>query len=284
MIPQRTFGVNGAGLPALGFGISGPHATRLVSRGRTIHLIHQALDGGASLFDTAPFYGDGEAESRLGEALAGVRDGAFLCSKAGTAHGAQGPIKDFRPQSIVRSVEGSLKRLRTDRLDALLLHGPAVEDLNDAVLEALEALRRAGKIRFTGVCGRGAEIDAAITSRRFDLIMAPASPASAKPALARAASARAAGMGVLGIEIMSSSIAAWRAPRSFADFWYLARSARGRARAPRTSAAPSRTGAPLKDLEWALAGEACDCAVVTTTRSSNLAANIAAAERAGAAC
>jgi aryl-alcohol dehydrogenase-like predicted oxidoreductase len=280
MIPRRTFGASGAALPVLGFGVSGPHATGLVPRNLTARLVRQALDAGASLFDTAPFYGDGEAEARLGAALSGARDAAFICTKVGTVRTPGDLAKDFTPAHIVASAEASLKRLNTDRIDALLLHGPSAQDLNDDVIGALETLRQAGKLRFIGVCGRGPELEAAIASRRFDLIMAPAGPSVAKPALARAAAARAAGMGVLGIEIMARSAPVWRMPLHPADFWYLARSARRQVRRPSGPRAAPASSGPLQDLEWALAGEACDTALVTTTRPAHLAANIAIAQRA----
>ncbi len=284
MIASRAFGDAGGRLPLLGFGVSGPHATGLAPRGQTVRLIHQAQEAGACLFDTGPFYGDGEAEQRLGAALEGRRDAAFVCTKAGTVRSASGLAKDFSPGFIAASLDQSLTRLRMDHVDALLLHGPAAADLNDAVLGALADLKSAGKVRFTGVCGRGAELDAAIRSGAFDLIMGPAGPVAAKPALARAHAARASGMGVLGIEIMSRAANALRVPRSGADLWYLARSARRRVMNVRgPQARPARSGAgALEDLQWALAGEACDCAVTTTTRPAHLAANIAAAERASA--
>ncbi len=266
-------------LPALGFGVSGPHSTGLVPRRQTVQLIRQALDGGASLFDTAPFYGDGEAESRLGEALDGARDRAFIVSKAGTVRRGLGLAKDFSSAHLTGSVEASLRRLRTDWLDALLLHGPGPEHLNDGALETLERLKTDGKIRHTGVCGRGPEIEAAITLGQFDLIMAPAGPAQGDAARQRAAAARAAGISVLGIEIMAGAVSEWRNPRSPADLWHLARSARQRAagmRAPASHPAPA-AGKPLENLQWALGEHVCDCAVITTTRTQHLAANIAAA-------
>jgi aryl-alcohol dehydrogenase-like predicted oxidoreductase len=281
MIAQRPFGASGATLPILGFGVSGPHATRLVPRAQTIGLVRQALEAGAALFDTAPFYGDGEAERRLGEALEGVRDRAFVCSKAGTVSGARGLAKDFSPAHLAATVEASLKRLRTDRLDALFLHGPRREDINGETLDALDRLKAEGKIRFAGVCGRGPELGAAIGCGRLDLVMAPAGPAFAKQALARTASARAAGMGVIGFEIMTRAATGRRALRSAADLWYLARSLRRRLSGAGAQAAHGEAG-PLDDLAWALAGEACDCALVTTTRPGHLAADIEIAERAGA--
>lgn len=278
MIARRPLGASGAALPILGFGVSGPHATALVPRDVTVRLVRQALDSGAALFDTAPFYGEGEAETRLGAALAGRLDEAFVCTKAGTIRAGRASAKDFSSAHLEASVDSSLRRLGAQRIDALLLHGPSAADLNDDLFATVTRLKETGKVRFAGVCGRGAELDAAIGCPVFELIMAPAGPSVARPALARAAAARAAGMGVLGIEIMSATIPAWRLPRSVADLWYLARAAGRSLEAPPARRKIAR--APARDLEWALAGETCDCAVVTTTRPDHLAANIELAERA----
>src|SRR5690606_17757933 len=112
MIGTRPLGMTGARLPILGFGVSGPHATNLVPRAQTVRLIRQALEAGATLFDTAPFYGDGEAEARLGDALEGVRESAFIVSKTGTMRRGRAMKKNFAPGHIIASCEDSLRRLR----------------------------------------------------------------------------------------------------------------------------------------------------------------------------
>ncbi len=71
-------------LSRLGFGVTGPHASPAVSRGATGRLISRAIDLGITLFDTAPSYGRGEGERRLGTALRGRRrDELCLVTKAG---------------------------------------------------------------------------------------------------------------------------------------------------------------------------------------------------------
>lgn len=283
MIPRRPLGATGVEVPALGFGVAGPHASGLVPRAATIRLIRQAAEGGATLFDTAPFYGDGEAERRLGDALAELEGEAFVCSKAGTVRDGARVRKDFSPAHLAASVEASLARLRLPRLDLLLLHGPAPEHLTDETLDALAALKRDGRIALAGVCGRGAELDAAIRSGAFDAIMLPVHPGAADSAARWTAAARDAGLGVLGIETMAGGAGgaeALRAPRSGADLWYLARALRRRARGRRggAKAAPEpRAPGPAAGLEWALAERRCDCAVISTTRPAHLAANLALA-------
>ncbi|MFW5661901.1 MAG: aldo/keto reductase, partial [Oceanicaulis sp.] len=68
----------------LGFGVSGAHGTPLVSRNSTIAMIERSLESGVALFDTAPAYGAGEAERRLGLALREIgRDRVRISTKAG---------------------------------------------------------------------------------------------------------------------------------------------------------------------------------------------------------
>ncbi len=114
-----------------------------------IWLVHSAIDQGCTLFDTAPPYGRGQSEKLLGKALVGKRDKVVLISKFG--HNPDGP-SDFSADKIRSSVERSLKELRTDYLDGLLLHNPESHILagEESHYEILEALKQEGKIRSYG--------------------------------------------------------------------------------------------------------------------------------------
>ena len=94
--------------------------------------LHTALDQGAYFFDHADIYGGGQSETIFGEALAKdtsiKREELFLQSKCGIRQG----FFDFSKEHIIGSVDGILKRLQTDYLDALLLHRP------DALVEPEE--------------------------------------------------------------------------------------------------------------------------------------------------
>ncbi len=117
---------------------------------RTAHrLVHEAMDGGINLFDTAPNYADTKSESLLGEALRNKRDSVVLVSKFG--HTPQGP-KLFSVDWFWKSLEASLSRLRTDYLDVLLLHNPPMEMYagTDPLWAAMEDARVQGKIRHYG--------------------------------------------------------------------------------------------------------------------------------------
>lgn len=101
------------GLSRLAFGVSGAHGTPLVTPQATRRLIARAFEGGVRVFDTAPAYGAGEAERRLGRALRDLpRDQVFVCTKAGIAsEGVSGRLRDFSPAGIESSVRASLSRL-----------------------------------------------------------------------------------------------------------------------------------------------------------------------------
>ena len=132
---------NGERVPALGQGtwMMGERAT---SRADEIASLRMGLDLGLSLIDTAEMYGDGLAESLIGEALAGRRDEAFLVSKV-YPHNASA-------KGTIAACERSLKRLCTDRIDLYLLHWPGQIPLAET-LAGFQALRDAGKIRHYGV-------------------------------------------------------------------------------------------------------------------------------------
>jgi diketogulonate reductase-like aldo/keto reductase len=128
-------------VPALGQGAwrMGEDARR---RKQEIASLRAGVDLGMTLIDTAEMYGDGATESLIGEALADVRDQVFLVSKVYPQNAGRGRIE--------RACEGSLRRLRTDRLDLYLLHWRGAIPLAETV-EGMEALVAAGKIRRWGV-------------------------------------------------------------------------------------------------------------------------------------
>jgi L-galactose dehydrogenase len=115
--------------------------------------VHLAIERGINFFDASPYYGMQLAEQRLGEALVGKRDKVILASKAGRY--ALNEF-DFSAKRILASIDESLKRLKTDRLDLLQAHDVEFGDFRQIVEETLPALRkiqRAGKARFIGITG-----------------------------------------------------------------------------------------------------------------------------------
>ena len=158
-VPQRSLGATGIRVSAIGLGTVklGRNAGlsvapfELPTLRQARHLLQRAGALGINLLDTAPAYG--ESEARLGTLLHGVRERWVLCTKAGETFDGQRSRHDFNPAAIQASVEQSLRRLRTDYLDIVLIHsdGRDVEILSrSGALDALDALKRAGKIRATG--------------------------------------------------------------------------------------------------------------------------------------
>lgn len=121
--------------------------------------VHAAVDAGFTLFDLADIYGGGESERIFGQALAaspGLRDRIRVASKCGIRKAGDprpdAPYRyDFSAGHIVSSVEGSLKRMGTDRLDVLMLHRPDVLMNPAEVAGAFLQLREAGKVLEFGV-------------------------------------------------------------------------------------------------------------------------------------
>lgn len=115
--------------------------------------VHFAIDHGMNFIDVAPYYGRTLAETRLGEALQGRRQQVILATKC-----ARYDIDgfDFSPAGVRRSIDDSLKRLRTDYVDILHIHDVEFGCKDQIVEEAIPALRgiqSQGKARFIGITG-----------------------------------------------------------------------------------------------------------------------------------
>jgi len=115
------------------------------------HFVQTALDQGAYFFDHADIYGNGECESVFSKAIhmnSTVREKVLLQSKCGIRRGV---AFDFSKDHILKSVDGSLKRLNTEYLDVLLLHRPDALVEPEEVAEAFDILQSNGKVRHFGV-------------------------------------------------------------------------------------------------------------------------------------
>ena len=116
------------------------------------NMIRVAYDLGINFIDHATCYGDGEAETRFGDAIALTsvkREDLIIQSKCGLRFDKQ--IFDWRKASIIESVDGILKRLKMEYLDVLLLHRPDLLYDPEQIAEAFDELESAGKVRHFGV-------------------------------------------------------------------------------------------------------------------------------------
>lgn len=156
---RRTLGDSNLEVSALGLGCMGlsfAYGSSL-ERKDAVSLIRAAVDRGVTLFDTAEIYGPWTNEEVVGEALAPVRDRVVIATKFGFRNGISTDGLDSRPQRIRQATEGSLKRLKTDRIDLLYQHrvDPAVpmEDVAGAVKDLI----REGKVRHFGLSEAGVD-------------------------------------------------------------------------------------------------------------------------------
>ena len=116
----------------------------------SIRIIHRALDAGVNIIDTADVYSAGESEEILGKALAGRRDDVVLATKAFGAMGEDVNAQGSSRRWIMRAVDDSLRRLRTDWIDLYQIHRPDPDTDLDETLGVLTDLVHAGKVRYLG--------------------------------------------------------------------------------------------------------------------------------------
>src|SRR5215210_2916911 len=147
---QSTFGKTGFSVSALGFGAA-PIGFLETEQQRVSAMLNMLLDRGMNLIDTAAMY-EG-SEELIGKAVGHRRDEFVLVTKCGTkVEGVEGA--EWSEQLITQTVDRALRRLKTDRIDVMLLHtcDKSVLEKGEA-LGALVAAREAGKIRFVGYSG-----------------------------------------------------------------------------------------------------------------------------------
>ena len=140
--------VSAVGLGCMGYGVV---YDENYDKKQLISIIHEAIELGINFFDTAEAYGPYKNEEIVGEALEGRRDKVVIATK--TVNGK--PVLDGRKETIISSVEGSLKRLRTDYIDLYYLHRV---DPNTPIEEAaltMEQLIKEGKIKYWGISEAG---------------------------------------------------------------------------------------------------------------------------------
>jgi aryl-alcohol dehydrogenase-like predicted oxidoreductase len=154
-------------------GVKYPRPFRIPDDAEAGRLLARARDLGINLIDTAPAYG--VSEERLGQLLAGQRDDWVIVTKVGEEFGDGRSRHDFTPGHVRFSVERSLRRLATDRLDVVLIHSDG-EDVaileRYGTLEALVELREAGLVRAVGMSHKTPEGGRLAVAKGCDVIMA----------------------------------------------------------------------------------------------------------------
>ena len=167
MLPKRRFGSTGIDVSTLGLGtvklgrdlgVKYPTTFNIPDDRDALNLISLAKDVGINLIDTAPAYGN--SEERLGQLLKGQLDDWVICSKVGEEFDNGQSRFDFSAAHTRLSIERSLKRLRTETIDIVMVHS----DGNDShiieqceVFDTLATLKAEGKIRAFGMSSKTVE-------------------------------------------------------------------------------------------------------------------------------
>jgi aryl-alcohol dehydrogenase-like predicted oxidoreductase len=157
-LPTRRLGDSELEVSVVGLGCN--NFGRRLDLDRTAAVLNAALDAGITLFDTADVYGDGDSERLMGEVLEGRREEFVLATKFGWelsgAEGAPDAARGSR-EYIRWAIEGSLQRLRTDRIDLYQYHHPDGTTPLEETLEALDELVREGLVGAIGCSNFSAE-------------------------------------------------------------------------------------------------------------------------------
>ena len=232
----RVFGRTGMQLSVLGFGCGAVGG--LMVRGDAAdqeRTVARAIAAGVNYFDTAVQYGDGESEKNLGRVLQKLKPANVVVgTKVRVPPGEFGRIAD----AITTSLEGSLARLRLDRVDIFHLHNPITENgggsalsvrqVLDEVVPAFERLRQQGKICFLGITALGdtAALHQVIDARVFDsaqVVYNMLNPSAAERIAGEtirrrimddcSIATKAAGVGVVGIRVLAGGALSGSAER-----------------------------------------------------------------------
>src|SRR2546429_3930592 len=151
---KRKLGKSNLEVSAIGLGCMGMSQSYGVppDKQAMISLIRTAVERGVTFFDTAEIYGPHTNEELVGEALAPVRAQVVIATKFGVGRDAGGQqVQDSRPERIRQSVEGSLKRLRTDVIDLYYQHRVDPNVPIEDVAGTLTNLHRPGKVKHFGM-------------------------------------------------------------------------------------------------------------------------------------
>ncbi len=138
-----------------------------VSARTVAKLLNSALDAGLNAIDTAECYE--HSEELIGKAVARRRKDYYVFTKCGHPEGFE--REDWRPPSLLKSIECSLRRLRTDHLDVIQLHSCSEAELRQGdVIEALQQARERGYTRYIGYSGDGHAAKHAVECGQFDTL------------------------------------------------------------------------------------------------------------------
>ncbi len=178
-------------------------------------LLNSALDAGLNVIDTAECYE--ASEELIGKTVSHRRGEYFLFTKVGHPRGIGS--EDWSTASILESIERSLRRLNTDRLDLVQLHNCSESVLKKGdVIAALQTARERGHTRYIGYSGDSRSAQFAVESGAFDTLQTSLNIADQEPIELTIPAARERGMGVIGKRPIAN--AAWKAGHKPMDSYH----------------------------------------------------------------
>ncbi|MEZ4711487.1 MAG: aldo/keto reductase [Caldilineaceae bacterium] len=189
ILPTKRLGKNPLAVTVMGFGTAPIGNLRAVSETAAIESMQFAYENGIRLFDSAPLYGLGESEIRVGKALKGLpRDSFVISTKVGRVlnRDRSAFVYDYSYDGVMRSFEGSLERLGVEAVDIVLVHDPDADtvdhekDALDHAFPTLVRLREQGVIKAIGSgmnqwqmlerFARNADVDVFLLAGRYTLL------------------------------------------------------------------------------------------------------------------
>jgi aryl-alcohol dehydrogenase-like predicted oxidoreductase len=217
---KRKLGRTGLEVTRLGIGLAEIGFDLAAEEKRSAEkVLNTALDRGITFLDTAACYND--SEELIGRAVSSRRDEFVLATKCGHVTGGY-EGEPWTAATIRDSIERSLRRLKTDRLDLVQLHSCDVEVLEKGeVIEALEKAREEGKTRFVGYSGDNEAALWAVRSARFDTLQTSFNLVDQKARYELLGEASRRGMGIITKRPIAN--AAWgaeRSPKEYADQYF----------------------------------------------------------------
>jgi aryl-alcohol dehydrogenase-like predicted oxidoreductase len=250
-------------------GRTGLHVSEVVFGGYPVRdpdVVRAAIDRGITAFDTAFCYTRGVSEEAIGRGIEGRRDRVVLTTK-------WHPWARTRADEMLAELETSLRRLRTDHVDVLLVHqvgrnsgGEGPERLDNPELQkAMDAARRAGKARFFGCSGHDLDLEAvlahAVEIPGFSVVLCRYDPARFAGQRALLRRLRDAGFGLFVMKVLSG--------------------ARGADLTPFRESSPSSTSKQAA-LRWALSNEDLSGVAISMGSRDQVEEYVRAVERPGA--
>lgn len=164
---------NGKPISILGFGAAGIWSKPQFPDNDARKILRAAYDRGVNYFDTAPSYGWGLAEKRLGGFLKEIPEDSFVSStKVGTVRDKNGRRRpDYSPAGMEKSFGESLARLGLERVDILYLHGASYETFTEETFRFFEREKERGRIVYSGVNSFKPEIVSRMIDSPLDCVM-----------------------------------------------------------------------------------------------------------------